>query len=54
MLSSFNKVLIPEMNTGQLALLIRGKYLVDTITYSKVRGRPFTIHEIMDAIEENL
>ncbi len=53
-LSSFNKVLIPEMNTGQLALLIRGKYLVDTITYSKVRGRPFTIHEIMDAIEENL
>jgi 2-oxoglutarate/2-oxoacid ferredoxin oxidoreductase subunit alpha len=43
-------VLIPEMNLGQLALLIRAKYLVDAVGYNKVRGLPFTSAELTDVI----
>jgi 2-oxoglutarate ferredoxin oxidoreductase subunit alpha len=49
-LSRFEKVLIPELNLGQLALLIRGKYLVDAATLNKVSGRPFLIREIEEKI----
>jgi len=49
-LSSFKKVLIPELNTGQLLLLIRSRYLVDARGLNKVRGQNFLIHEIEDAI----
>lgn len=49
-LRSFEKVLIPEMNMGQLSLLIRGKYLIPAEGYNKVRGRPFGIEEIEAAI----
>jgi 2-oxoglutarate ferredoxin oxidoreductase subunit alpha len=49
-LRAFRKVLIPEMNLGQLALLIRGRFLVDAQPFSKVQGRPFTSHEIEDRI----
>ncbi len=51
-LSRFDKVLMPEMNTGQLALLLRGKFLKDIVTYSKVQGKPFTRNEILAKIEE--
>ncbi|MBN1587548.1 MAG: 2-oxoacid:acceptor oxidoreductase subunit alpha [Candidatus Omnitrophica bacterium] len=54
LLGKFKKVLIPEMNLGQLALLIRAKYLVDAISYPKVQGKPFLITEIVDKIEEIL
>jgi 2-oxoglutarate ferredoxin oxidoreductase subunit alpha len=50
----FSKVMIPEMNTGQLALLVRAKYLVDVVSESKVQGRPFKSVEISDAIERLL
>jgi 2-oxoglutarate ferredoxin oxidoreductase subunit alpha len=49
-LSSFNKVLIPELNTGQLLMLIRSRYLVYARGLNKVRGQNFLIHEIEDAI----
>lgn len=45
-LKRHRKVIIPEMNTGQLAQLIRGKYLVDAERICKVRGLPFTVAEI--------
>ena len=48
----FDKVLIPEINLGQLPLLIRGKYLVDAAGLNKVTGRPFTIREVEDKIHE--
>jgi 2-oxoglutarate ferredoxin oxidoreductase subunit alpha len=54
LLRSFDKVLIPELNLGQLALLIRGKYLVPAYTYNKVRGRPFGIEEMEQVIIETL
>jgi 2-oxoglutarate ferredoxin oxidoreductase subunit alpha len=49
-LSRFDKVLVPEMNLGQLAMLLRARFLKDVITYSKVQGRPFTRQEIYDRI----
>jgi 2-oxoglutarate ferredoxin oxidoreductase subunit alpha len=46
LLRRFRKVLIPELNLGQLALLIRGRFLVDAESFSKVQGRPFTSGEM--------
>jgi 2-oxoglutarate ferredoxin oxidoreductase subunit alpha len=46
----YPKVLIPEMNLGQLSLLVRGRYLVDARSVSKVRGAPFTAGELEQAI----
>ena len=47
---AYDKVLIPEMNLGQLRMLIRSEYLVDAAGYNKVRGRPFRAAELADAI----
>ena len=41
-------MLIPEVNLGQLSMLIRAKYLIDAVGYDKVRGKPFRIAEIVD------
>jgi 2-oxoglutarate/2-oxoacid ferredoxin oxidoreductase subunit alpha len=46
----YEKVLVPEMNLGQLASLIRSEFLVDAVPYNRVRGRPFTAAELADAI----
>jgi 2-oxoglutarate ferredoxin oxidoreductase subunit alpha len=51
-LHRFDKVLVPEMNLGQLAMLVRSKYLVDAISYNQVRGLPFTVEELAAVIEE--
>jgi 2-oxoglutarate ferredoxin oxidoreductase subunit alpha len=48
----YSRVLIPEMNLGQLALLIRGRYLVDAMSYTSVRGLPFKAAELSEAIRE--
>ena len=53
-LSSFETVLIPEMNLGQLCTMIRAKYLIDAVPFSKVKGRPFQIREIVRKVEEYL
>jgi 2-oxoglutarate ferredoxin oxidoreductase subunit alpha len=53
-LAGFEKVIIPEMNLGQLATMIRAKFLVDAIAFSKVKGRPFQIREIVRKVEEYL
>ncbi len=50
-LGKYKKVLIPELNTGQLRLLIRGKFLVDAIGYNKVQGKPFTVTELVEQID---
>jgi 2-oxoglutarate ferredoxin oxidoreductase subunit alpha len=50
-LRRYDKVLVPEMNLGQLALLLRAEYLVDIVSYNKVRGRPFQSTELAEAIE---
>lgn len=53
-LKKFKKILIPEINLGQLNTLIRSEYLIDTIPYNRVRGLPFTAKEIQIKIEEIL
>ncbi len=53
-LHRFKKVLVPEMNLGQLALLLRAKHLVDIISYTKVEGKPFKRAEIMNKVRELL
>jgi 2-oxoglutarate/2-oxoacid ferredoxin oxidoreductase subunit alpha len=53
-LARFEKVLVPEMNLGQLALLLRARYLKDVLTFSKVQGKPFTRGEIVEKIRETL
>ena len=53
-LGNYRHVLIPEINLGQLALLVRGRYLVDAIPYDRVRGKPFRIAEIVEAAEAAL
>ena len=53
-LRSFEQVLVPEMNSGQLALLLRAKYLVDVTSYSKIQGKPFFRSELGARIEEML
>ncbi|MGZ3588928.1 MAG: 2-oxoacid:acceptor oxidoreductase subunit alpha, partial [Candidatus Limnocylindrales bacterium] len=45
-LGSYRRVLVPEINTGQLRLLLRARYLLDIEGYNKVRGKPFKISEI--------
>ena len=53
-LQRFDKVLIPELNLGQLSLLIRARYLVDAVGLSKVQGSPFKVSEIVERCEELL
>ena len=53
-LGRYRKVLIPEVNLGQLSMLVRSRYLIDAVGYNKVRGKPFRIAEIRQAAEELL
>jgi len=53
-LGRFQRVLVPELNLGQLALLLRARYLVEALSFSKVKGRPFKISEIIQRIGELL
>jgi 2-oxoglutarate/2-oxoacid ferredoxin oxidoreductase subunit alpha len=48
--SRYDRVLVPEMNLGQLLKLVRAEYLVDAVGYNRVRGVPFRASEIADAI----
>jgi 2-oxoglutarate ferredoxin oxidoreductase subunit alpha len=53
-LKRYKKVLIPEMNTGQLAFLLRGRYLRDVVSFTKVQGKPFKVSEIKLRADEVL
>ena len=50
-LDRYDKVVLPEMNLGQLALLIRAKYLVDIISVTQVRGMPFRAAELAEMLQ---
>ncbi len=51
-LKRYKKVVVPEMNLGQLVMVLRARYLVDAIGYNKVQGKPFKQSEIEAKIEE--
>ncbi|GAA2396986.1 2-oxoacid:acceptor oxidoreductase subunit alpha [Dactylosporangium salmoneum] len=51
-LAHYDKIVIPEMNLGQLATLIRARYLVDAISVTQIRGLPFKADELTDMLQE--
>jgi 2-oxoglutarate ferredoxin oxidoreductase subunit alpha len=51
-LAAYDKVLVPEINLGQLALVLRGRYLVDVISYNRVSGLPFRAAELAGVIQD--
>jgi 2-oxoglutarate ferredoxin oxidoreductase subunit alpha len=53
-ISRFEKVIVPEINLGQLCYVLRANYLVDAISLHQVRGKPFTIGEIVSGVEAHL
>ncbi|HZG92781.1 MAG TPA: 2-oxoglutarate ferredoxin oxidoreductase subunit alpha, partial [Pseudonocardia sp.] len=53
-LGRYRRVLVPEMNLGQLSLLLRGRYLVDAQSYTTVSGLPFKAEELQDLFLRHL
>jgi 2-oxoglutarate ferredoxin oxidoreductase subunit alpha len=53
-LRSYRTVLVPELNMGQLRMMIRAKYLLDARGLNKMMGKPFAVQEIVDKIKEIL
>ena len=53
-LNRYDRILVPELNMGQLAFILRATYLLPTISLDKVKGRPFKISEISEKIEQLL
>ena len=51
-LKRYDAVLVPEMNLGQLSMLLRARYLVDVVGYNRVRGLPLRAAELADAITD--
>ncbi|MFF4774451.1 2-oxoacid:acceptor oxidoreductase subunit alpha [Microtetraspora fusca] len=51
-LRAYDKVLLPEINLGQLALLLRARFLIDVISYNRVRGLPFKAEELAGVIQD--
>jgi len=51
-LSRYRRVLVPELNSGQLRLLLRSTFLVDAIGVNKVQGKPFLVSELLRAIDQ--
>jgi 2-oxoglutarate ferredoxin oxidoreductase subunit alpha len=54
LLRSYDKVVVPEMNLGQLSLLLRAKYLVDVQSYTKVAGLPFKAEELQTVFTDTI
>jgi 2-oxoglutarate ferredoxin oxidoreductase subunit alpha len=53
-LRSYDRVVVPEMNMGQLAMLLRARYLVDAVSYTKVAGLPFMEEELADVLARHI
>jgi 2-oxoglutarate ferredoxin oxidoreductase subunit alpha len=53
-LQKFEKVLVPELNSGQLRMILRAKFLVDAQGLNKVQGKPFAVREVVERIEHVL
>lgn len=53
-LRGYDEVIVPEMNLGQLAMLLRGRYLVDVQSYTKVAGLPFQAEELQNVLTDVL
>jgi 2-oxoglutarate ferredoxin oxidoreductase subunit alpha len=54
LLGRFNRILLPELNLGQLSILLRSKYLIDIESFTKATGQPFKVSELQGRIEQIL
>ena len=54
LLGNFKKILVPELNLGQLRKIIRSEYLVDALGLNKVKGKPFAVSEILARVRDEL
>jgi 2-oxoglutarate/2-oxoacid ferredoxin oxidoreductase subunit alpha len=54
LMKSFKKVIVPELNAGQLRMLLRAEYLVDCIGINKVQGKPFSVSELVQQIGQHV
>ena len=52
LLGRFDRILVPELNMGQLAMLLRARFLVPAVSFAKVKGKPFKISELTSKINE--
>ena len=52
LLKSYKNVLVPELNCGQLNTILRDRYLVESIAFNKVQGKPFSVAELVEKIGE--
>ncbi|OLF11460.1 2-oxoglutarate ferredoxin oxidoreductase subunit alpha [Actinophytocola xinjiangensis] len=53
-LGSYERVIVPELNLGQLAMLVRSRFLVDAVPYTKVAGLPFTEEELVEVVSRHV
>ncbi len=53
-LKRYKKVLVAELNAGQMWFILRGTYLVDAVSFAKIKGKPFLVNEIVQKIESVL
>ncbi|HZJ67345.1 MAG TPA: 2-oxoglutarate ferredoxin oxidoreductase subunit alpha, partial [Kofleriaceae bacterium] len=51
---NFKRVIVAELNMGQLRMLIRAQFLVDALGLNKIQGQPFKVREVVDAVEKQL
>ena len=53
-LRQYERILVPEINSGQLVRILRAEYLVDAVGFNRVRGLPLPTDEVREAIEQLL
>jgi 2-oxoglutarate ferredoxin oxidoreductase subunit alpha len=53
-IKNFKRVIVAELNMGQLRMMIRAQFLVDAIGLNKIQGQPFKVREVVDAVEKLL
>ena len=54
LLKNYKKVIIPEVNNGQLITVIRDKYLIDAQGFNKIKGLPFTVSELVEEVKAQI
>jgi 2-oxoglutarate ferredoxin oxidoreductase subunit alpha len=53
-LKRYKKILVPELNAGQLLFLLRARFAIDAVGLNKIQGKPFLVSEIESRVEEML
>ena len=51
-IAKYDRVLVPELNNGQLKLLLKNEFVIDAIGFNKIKGKPFHVSELMEKIHE--